>query len=447
MTTSDVIVVGSGFAGLSAARACRAEGLKAVVLEARDRPGGRALTRSIAGQAVEMGAQWVGPGQPEVAKLARAFDFVIQPRPSEGREVFYAPMLDGEGPGSLLNSSPIDMALGFDTITQLDHMAASIDLAAPARSNEAIAWDRESVASWVDKSLSPDGAHLVRSMVEGFLGLPEQISFLHLLFYARANGGFAALLGMGDVLHDSDVLPQGLGALAAAVAEDLGPVIQYNHEVTEVHHDPNHVSVSTRSGDSFSAKAVIMAIPPIIAAGIRFTPQLSPARLSLQRRYTPFSRLKFQAVFAQRFWLKSGLSGTSTGGSFITFDGSTHYNRGVITGFFGAREALTLWTLPQPERAKIVSDRLTLLFGSGARDMIGYDDRYWLDEPFSQGCVAAPGPGLWSNFGSSLRTPCGPIFWAGSETATVMPGQVEGAILSGINAVQQFVQAAGFDDE
>jgi monoamine oxidase len=223
-----------------------------------------------------------------------------------------------------------------------------------------------------------------------------------------------------------------LGSLAFAIAQSFGKEeLRLGQKVVALQQYPDHIQAVACTGERFTAKSVIFALPPAVAANISISPQVSPARLSLQRRYVPFSRLKFHAVYPRPFWRDAGLSGEMSGGGFLTFDGSTSDTNGVVTGFFGTREALEIWRLPQRERASHALSRLAKAFGPEAMDAIAYDDRFWLDENMSMGCVAAPGPGVWSNFGAALRQPEGRIFYAGAETSPTMPGQVEGAIFSG----------------
>lgn len=434
---SNVIVIGAGFSGLAAARTLRAAGVRPLVLEARDRCGGRALTREVAGANVEMGAQWVGPGQPEVNLLAREFGFTVQPRHAAGADTFYEPDAEGEGPQRVIDSLPFDVAEAGRVLFELDDLAQTIDPAAPMMAKDARILDAHTVASWCAKELSPGASALVHRIVEGFMGLPEQVSFLHALFYARANGGFVSLLGLAGVPHDNEVVTEGLGSLAQSLGAELGDTIRTGVRVVKISQADRQVRIHTGDGEHYVADAAIFAAPPVVAATIDFDPQLATQRLSLQRRYIPFSRLKFQVVYPRPFWRERNLSGHVSGGGFFTYDGSVSEHRGVLSGFFGAREALHIWQMPQRQRARRVVERLTLLFGDAASNPLGYDDMYWLDEPFTQGCVAAPGPGVWTNFGAALRERQGRIVWAGTETALTMPGQIEGAISSGMRAARE----------
>ena len=437
-TVCDTLVIGGGFAGLQAAKMCKDAGGNPIVLEARARVGGRALTHRFAMANLDMGCQWIGPGQLLIKSLASSFGFAVTPRPDEGQELFTVADYGGEGPGkSGYQPEPnFDFMEAAQAVGMLDGLAAQIDPENPAGHADASLLDRHSVASWATQNLTPSSALTVQRVVEGFLGLPEQISFLHTLFYARANGGFASMLGFGGERHDSEVLPEGLGRLASVFGSSLGDAVHYGEPVIAIEQKHDGVRVTARSGNRYRAKAAIIALPPALAARIEITPDVAPMRMAMQRRFTPFSRLKFHMIYPRPFWRDAGLSGQLSGGGFVAFDGSACEDSGVITGFFGAREALHIWQQPKRERARLAAARLALAFGDTAHQPIAYDDMFWLDQPYSLGCVAAPGPGVWTNFGAGLRGQEGRIFYAGSETSAIMPGQVEGALISGVNAAQ-----------
>ncbi len=437
-TVCDTLVIGGGFAGLQAAKMCKDAGGNPIVLEARARVGGRALTHRFAMADLDMGCQWIGPGQLLIKSLASSFGFAVTPRPDEGQELFTVADYGGEGPGkSGYQPEPnFDFMEAAQAVGMLDGLAAQIDPENPAGHADASLLDRHSVASWATQNLTPSSALTVQRVVEGFLGLPEQISFLHTLFYARANGGFASMLGFGGERHDSEVLPEGLGRLASVFGSSLGDAVHYGEPVIAIEQKHDGVRVTARSGNRYRAKAAIIALPPALAARIEITPDVAPMRMAMQRRFTPFSRLKFHMIYPRPFWRDAGLSGQLSGGGFVAFDGSACEDSGVITGFFGAREALHIWQQPKRERARLAAARLALAFGDTAHQPIAYDDMFWLDQPYSLGCVAAPGPGVWTNFGAGLRGQEGRIFYAGSETSAIMPGQVEGALISGVNAAQ-----------
>ncbi len=427
----DVIVIGCGFSGLAATRQAVQQGARVLALEARDRVGGRVMSRSVGGTVVELGAQWVGPGQSQVKQLAGYFGVATQDRPSGGLDLHYDLAAGSLEPASIFDQPAFDRRELGVVISQLDEMSETIDVLAPWSSEDALKLDTMTAASYAESNLPEGAREAFYTVCEGFIGAPEQVSMLHALVYAKANGGFLALMGLGVELHDSEVFPQGASLLAQRLTESLSPRVLFNRPVTLVRQNAECVEVSVADGTVYRAGAVVVALPPAVADHIRFEPDLSAGRVILQRRYLTSSDLKFHVVYGSPFWRDAGLSGNVMGPSFIVFDGSTSEQRGVLTGFFSARESVQMSLLSKTGRQEVVCGRMARFFGPQALQPLAYDDHYWLKEPYSRGCVAAPPPGVWSHVGTYLRGHEGRIFWAGAETSVHMPGQIEGAILAG----------------
>jgi monoamine oxidase len=197
--------------------------------------------------------------------LAAEFGFEVHPRPSGGADK-YCTSLGDWAPTKVSNTPDYDLGEVAEAVQRLDQLARSQNLESPASNAQSRAFDAETIASWCARELSPSAASLVGRISEGFLGLPEQVSFLHSLIYAQANGGFASLLGIGEVRHDSEVLPQGLGNLAQCAAESLGEMVRFNEPVTSIASSELDVRVTTAANGRYAASALIMAIPPAVAA-------------------------------------------------------------------------------------------------------------------------------------------------------------------------------------
>ena len=109
---ADIVIVGAGMSGLAAARAVLAAGLEPVVLEARDRVGGRLLNESIGdGKIVELGGQWVGPTQDRLSALAAelgvdTFRDLRRRAPTSSRRAGSSPATAGRSPGSTRSRWP-----------------------------------------------------------------------------------------------------------------------------------------------------------------------------------------------------------------------------------------------------------------------------------------------------------------------------------------------------
>ena len=139
------------------------------------------------------------------------------------------------------------------------------------------------------------------------------------------------------------------------------------------------------------------------------------------------------------FWREDGLSGqivARTGIVQVTFD-NTHPGspRGVLLAFIDSHEARRASLLSPAQRRAAVLECLAGYFGERAASPLAYHEKSWLDEEWSRGCyTAVMGPGTWTGSGPALRAPIGPIHWAGTETALVWSGYMDGAIRSGEDA-------------
>jgi monoamine oxidase len=250
----DVIVIGCGFSGLAAARRAVEEGARVLALEARDRVGGRVMSRSAGGTVVELGAQWVGPGQLQVKELARTFGVATQDRPSGGVDLHYDLPNGSAEPVNISDQPPFDRsALGL-VVSELDELAETIDVHAPGASDEARRLDTMTVASYCEARMPEKARPLVHAVCEGFIGVPDQVSMLHALFYAKANGGFLSLMGLSAEPHDSEVFPEGASLLAERMADSLSPRVLTGRPVTRVAQTAAGVEVATADGTTCSCR-------------------------------------------------------------------------------------------------------------------------------------------------------------------------------------------------
>jgi monoamine oxidase len=152
------------------------------------------------------------------------------------------------------------------------------------------------------------------------------------------------------------------------------------------------------------------------------------------------------ATYERPWWREEGLSGqaTSTDGPVsVVFDNSPpDGSPGVLVAFFEGRAAREASALGQSERRQIVGECLGRLFGDEAREPQHYVDKAWANEGWTRGCYGAfMPPGAWSDHGHALRAPIGPLHWAGTETATVWSGYMDGAVRSGERTADEVLEA------
>jgi monoamine oxidase len=441
---TDVVVVGAGFAGLTAARQLARAGRDVVVLEGRNRVGGRSHTGAVAGLPVDLGATFVGPTQDEVIALAAELGCPTTPTYHDGKNLInwrgrvrsYSGTVPALSLGGLLNAGRVRW--------QFARLTRHIPVDTPWTSARASELDALSLAEWLQSvrasSTTRDLMAIVARVTWG--SEPEEVSMLHAARYVKAAGGLDRMLDTAGGAQQ-DRFPAGTQQIAVKMAEALGDRVTLSAAVTGIEHDDDGVTVASTAG-AVSASAVVVAVPPQHRAALTFTPNLPVEHHNLMRRWPQGSLSKAYAAYDTPFWRADGRSGqalSDTGPVFITFDVSpvspneNADGPGVLLGFVDSRN---FDDLPAASRRQRVLDGFATLFGEKALTPIDYLDHSWGAEPFAPGGpTAAVPPGSWTGFGSWLRRPVGPIFWAGTETADEWTGFLDGAVRSGKRAAAE----------
>ncbi len=458
--SADVVVVGAGIAGLKAARDLAAAGKNVLVVEARNRVGGRTFNHAVTapgaspGTIVEIGGQWVGPTQDRVLALLKelnletfkTFDDGNYLDDRNGIKVPYGHVIpEGLDLGLGLNRLPLADPVGAleaeKAILLLDQMATEVPLDAPWTAPNAKAWDSMTFQSWIDQNqLTPGGQSLVTLAINSVFSVePRDTSLLHVLFYIASAGTLEMLINTAGGAQDSRIVG-GSQLISIRMAAQLGQRVLLNAPVTHVDQDDRGVTVR---GENFTVQAqqVIVAVPPTIAARIRYNPLMPALRDQLTQRMPMGSVIKVQCVYPTPFWRDAGYNGqatSDTGPVKITFDNTPpDKSVGVLMGFMEGTDGRVAseWTLEQRRQGTI--DSFVRYFGNGAAEPLEYIEQSWMNEEWTRGCYGAVFvPGGWTDFGKALRAPVGRIHWAGTETAAVWNGYMEGAVRSGEDAAK-----------
>jgi monoamine oxidase len=447
---ADVVVVGAGLAGLAAARTLRAAGRDVIVLEARDRVGGRTLNEPIGdGKVVEIGAQWVGPTQDRVLALVGELGLETFPTYVAGKNIFERGGRLGRYSGTIPRTNPVGLAEVGIAIKRLNAMSASVPPEAPWLAPKADRWDSETFATWMRRNVRTEVARdILRLAIIGvWAAEPRDVSLLHVLFYIRSAGSLEILTD-AEGGAQQDRIVGGSQLISLRMAEQLGAtVVELATPVRAIRHSEAGVTVvSDRL--TVEAKRAIVAVPPTLAGRIAYDPPLPAVRDGLSQRMAQGSVVKCMAVYERPFWRDRGLSGaitSVTGPVSVGFDNSPpDGSPGVLLGFLEGRAARETADLPQAERRRRVAECFARFFGPEAADPIGYVDRAWGADEWSRGCYGGFMPtGAWSDYGAALREPIGSIHWAGAETALVWNGYMDGAIGSGQDAAAAVSAALG----
>lgn len=453
---TDVVVVGAGIAGLSAAEKLVAHGLDVKVFEARQRVGGRLEGAQFSsGERIELGGQWVGPTQDEVLAMVKRLGLETFTVYDHGASLLFA---DGARRESQDNSFGLDAdsALAFsDLVGLIDQTAAEIELSSPWESPGADHLDRMTASQWLDQNCQdvPARQFADTMLASIFAAETDEYSALHMLFYLGSGGGLHRMMITIGGAQESRVRG-GTHQLAERLAQALADRVVLDAEVLEISGwagEDGTVNpagkLAVKTGETLHyCDRVIVALPPVMASKINYDPPLPANRDIVQSHMTAGNVIKFQIEYREPFWRSKGLSGTILSLDHhvsLVYDNCVPYStHGILVAFVEGRHAREFNELTEAQRAQAVIDDLTLFLGDDASRPIEVLQRNWSEEPFTRGCYGGRfATGLWTTVGDHLAKPTGRIFWAGSETSPVWNGYIDGAIRSGQRAADEVKQS------
>ena len=446
-----VVVVGAGYAGLSAALELYDAGCDVLVLEAGERVGGRTLSRrDEGGVVIDHGGQWVGPTQHHFIELVERFGIETFPTYLEGANI--ERWVDGsqrhfkiagpdDGPG---------MREYLAAMEAIDALAATVNLAEPWATPGAEAFDSETVHSYLERTVPNADARLRMALAVQSVWTvePRDISMLHFLFYIGSAGNLDQLMEAEGCAQETRFV-RGAQEAALKIAERLGERVHLAAPVRRIETLDEGVVVSTDRGRVL-AERVIVAVPPSAGQHIAYAPQLPASRSRWLAKSPMGDVVKIHVSYDRPFWRGRGLSGEATlygePSLGFVFDNSPHdLSAGVLVCFVYA-DRIRAWTeRGEVGRRQEVIDTLVELFGEEAATPQRYVEKNWAEEPFIGGAYAAsPTPGAWIEHGlAGWRVPAGRLHWAGTETASVWNGYIDGAISSGKRAAAEVRAALG----
>jgi monoamine oxidase len=438
----DVVVVGAGLAGLCAARDLVKRGLSCLVLEARDRVGGRTLSQKLGNDTIDLGGQWIGPKQHRLATLAAELGVERFPQFDTGTKILSwggkLQRYDGDLP-KLSILAQLELLLASK---RLEKFRREISVDRPWDAPRAREWDSMTLETWKRRNMRTAGARLFLDIVTRavFTSEPRDLSFLCFLNYLQSGQGLESLISIrGGAQQERFV--GGAQQISQKLAARLGDRVILSAPVRSIEQHADSVLVRSDMG-SFTCHRVIVAVPPLLAGRIHYESPLPAARDQITARMPMGSVIKYIATYDRAFWRDAGLSGeafSDTGPTVTTFDDSSHDGAQPALVTFSDGEVARIWGERSPEdrRAAVLAE-LARFFGPQALTPTGFAEKNWNEDPWSRGCyVGVTSPGALTSFGYALRQPCGRIHWSGTETADEWLGYLDGAIQSGERAAAE----------
>jgi len=440
----DVVVVGAGFAGLVAARSLAAAGRSVLVLEARDRVGGRVLNRRVADTVVELGGEFVGPTQDHLLALAEEVGVATYPSYADGQLVTY--FGDKRVVGSLTDDK---VAADYEQLVAgLQELADTIDVNEPWAAPDARALDSQTVAGWLhERAATTEAVGMISASAHVLWGKElSELSLLFVAWYIAAAGNedhpgtYQRLTGVRGGAQERRFLG-GSQEIALRVAAELAPAVVLSAPVRALRQVAGGVTVAA-DGRTVTADRVIVSVPPPLAAQISYDPPLPATRTQLLQRWSMGALAKSQVAYATPWWRLEQLSGETVSDRRpfdTTFDNTPSPGApGVLLGFVGASNLRTWGPQPEAERRAAAIANFGSLFGPSPSPIVDYFEQDWSAEPWTLGGpTASMGPTVLTDNGPDIRAPFGRIHWAGTETATFWSGYIEGAVRSGERAAAE----------
>ena len=407
---AEVIVVGAGFCGLSAATALKDAGVDVVVLEARQRVGGRVEARENGlGERVDTGGEFICDDMPEVMALARRHGCKLVESDFSGAYVVQPEMSAAEGERSRAGA---------------DRLRERMNLISPDDPSLA----GMSVAGWLDRQDEPDSVKAAfRAMIEGLwcLGL-ERLPVWHLIDNDRRITN-----EVGELQYQ---LAGTMQALAQDLADGLGERLRLNTPVTGIERGAHGVTVHA-ADITHEADAVLIAVPPVMAGRIVQQPELPVELERALGAWESGTVIKVLLRYADAFWRRDGRSGTvmwREPSGLFAFDCSSDSGHTTLAFFIGGPLAVEWRARGEDFVRAETTARLTAALGQKAGDMLDMTVRDWTGDVWSGGAYSdLIVDGDARDAEKIIRAGAPPLFFASSELSPSFPGYIEGAIVAG----------------
>lgn len=423
-TDPDVIVIGGGFCGMTAARELRSQGYSVTVLEARNRLGGRTFTSEFAGKEADMGGTWVHWLQPHVWSEIRRYGMTLTETPGTvAEDIIY---LDYEGKRHQTKASNIWPDLEAAVAKYFENSYETmLRPAEPFVNDTWVKADRFSVQQKLDSTPMSSEMKIFVDTLFTLYGSadPAQISWVDMMRWYALSGYNLTVMNDATARYK---IAGGTKALLDAIAADAGADVRLASPVMSVRQTGDHVEVVTEGGEQLKAKTVICAVPMNVLKDLQFLPALPAGKLEPSKQKHAGNGTKVHILLKGEYpimslWAPSG----RVPFNFVMWDSIKNGNTHFIG--FGPTAA----TLDVNDTDAIQAALRRFLPDAEVVEAYGYQ---WDADPYSQGVWGVSKPGQMSRYLKSLQEPQGRTIFANSDWANGWRGFIDGAIEQGIIA-------------
>ncbi|XP_067828270.1 amine oxidase [flavin-containing] B-like isoform X1 [Heptranchias perlo] len=449
----DVIILGAGISGLSAAKLLSEMGLDVLVLEARDRVGGRTHTlHDPRFGYTDVGGAYVGPTQNRILRMAK--DLGVDTYLVDDSQ-YCLTEIQGSVRRFVGVIPPIYNPIGLldlnNAIRTIDKMAAEVPRAAPWKHPSAKQLDSMTAKEFIERMVWAESTKILLDIFikTVFCVETHEISTLCVLWGIRCGQGIERMSNISGGAQERKFVG-GAQTISERLAERIGRErVRLSSPVVRVEQAGDGVTVTSERGETSVGRFAISAVPHAILQMIRFHPPLPARKRQLIQRMPMGSVIKTVTFYDRAFWKERGFSGCSMSDvgpvDFSIDDTKPDGSHPAIMGFIqaGTARRLSLGTLEQ--RKESVCQHYAKIFKMeeflNPKD---YIEKNWMEETYSGGCYSSIfGPGVLTAFGDALRQPVGRIHFAGTELADEWIGYMDGAVQSGERAAREILLELG----